>query len=86
MLYCYVERSFLLEKKMEIEVGQLLKQEVFIIAGDEINETFRPAIVIQIDDVESRLGLKEKFYRLYISGKLLWYAESELKREKISII
>jgi hypothetical protein len=47
---------------------------------------FRPAIVIQIDDVESRLGLKERFYRLHINGKLLWYAEAEFEREKISII
>ena len=71
---------------MDIKVGQLLKQEVNIIAGEEVNETFLPAIVVQIDDVESRLGLKEKFYRLHINGKLLWYAEAELKRERISII
>jgi len=71
---------------MEIEVGQLLKQEVFIIAGDEINETFRPAIVVQIDDVENKSGTKEKFYRLHVGGKLMWYAQSELNKEKISII
>jgi len=71
---------------MDIKVGQLLKQEVNIIAGEEVNETFLPAIVVQIDDVESRLGLKEKFYRLHINGKLLWYAEAEFKRERISII
>ena len=71
---------------MDIEVGQLLKQEVNIITGEEVNETFLPAIVVEIDDVESRLGLKEKFYRLHINGKLLWYAEAEFEREKISII
>ena len=71
---------------MDIKVGQLLKQEVNIIAGEEVNETFLPAIVVEIDDVESRLGLKEKFYRLHINGKLLWYAEAEFEREKISII
>jgi len=71
---------------MDIEVGQLLKQEITVSYDGEESEMFCPAIVIQIDDVESRLGLKEKFYRLYISGKLLWYAESELEREKISII
>ena len=71
---------------MDIEVGQLLKQEITVSYDGEESEMFRPAIVIQIDDVESRLGLKEKFYRLHINGKLLWYAEAEFKREKISII
>ena len=71
---------------MDIEVGQLLKQEITVSYGGEKSEMFRPAIVIQIDDVESRIGLKEKFYRLHINGKLLWYAEAEFEREKISII
>ncbi len=71
---------------MDIKVGQLLKQDVVISTPEGECEIFRPAIVVQIDDVESRLGLKEKFYRLHINGKLLWYHEAELKREKISII
>ena len=71
---------------MDIKVGQLLKQDVVINTPEGECEMFRPAIVVQIDDVENRLGLKEKFYRLHIGDKLLWYAETELKREKISII
>lgn len=71
---------------MEIEVGQLLKQEITVSNGDEENETFRPAIVVQISDVEPKRGETNRFYRLLIGGKLMWYAQSEFGREKISII
>jgi hypothetical protein len=70
---------------MDIKVGQLLKQDIMISTPEGECETFRPAIVVQIDDIEIR-GCKEKFYRLHIGGKLMWYAQYELKREKISII
>ena len=71
---------------MNIEVGQLLKQDVVITTPEGEYEMFRPAIVVEINDIESIHGDINRFYRLHIGDKLLWYAHSELDSEKISII
>ena len=71
---------------MDIKVGQLLKQDVVITTPEGECEMFRPAIVVEISDIESKNGDINRFYRLHIGDKLLWYAHSELASEKISII
>jgi len=78
--------KFFIGEKMDIKVGQLLKQDVVITTPEGEYEMFRPAIVVEISDIESIHGDINRFYRLHIGDKLLWYAETELKREKISII
>jgi len=71
---------------MSIQVGDLLMQEVLVINGSEINEKSRTALVVEISDVKSKSGNINRFYRLHIGDKLLWYAQSEFNSEKISII
>ena len=78
--------KFFIGEKMDIKVGQLLKQDVVITTPEGECEMFRPAIVVEISDVESISGEMNRFYRLHIGDKLLWYAHSELDNEKISII
>jgi hypothetical protein len=78
--------KFFIGEKMDIKVGQLLKQDIMISTPEGECEIFRPAIVVEINDVESISGEMNRFYRLHIGDRLLWYADSELDSEKISII